>query len=207
MSSRPRTPADVRRRLRQEARFGCCACGSPIFQFHHIVPYADDPHFRPKDMMVLCPNCHDKAGAGVWTVDEQRALKADPFNLQHGHAKGQLVVKQNHLAVDIGGHIFDSPAGDLIRVDGDPLLATALAERLGTLLLSVKLYAEDDTLLATIVENEWISNEPMPWDIEFRYQELSIRSAPRKINLSVNSHDDPVKVRGELWRAGRRLQV
>lgn len=48
-------PLPVKRKLRQEAGFGCCKCGRPIIEYHHIIPYSnDDPHFRVEDMMCLC---------------------------------------------------------------------------------------------------------------------------------------------------------
>lgn len=55
---RPPTPADVERKLRQEAGFGCARCGHPYIEYHHIIPYAEEPHFRAEDMIALCGNCH-----------------------------------------------------------------------------------------------------------------------------------------------------
>ena len=77
MSKRPEVPYPVRRILRQEAGFGCCTCGFPIYQYHHIVPYAHEHHYRPQDMMTLCPNCHAQATAGAMPESEQRHYKAN----------------------------------------------------------------------------------------------------------------------------------
>jgi 5-methylcytosine-specific restriction endonuclease McrA len=54
-------PAHVKRQLRQEAGFGCCVCGYPFYEYHHIREFALDSHHDPKDMMVLCPNHHHQA--------------------------------------------------------------------------------------------------------------------------------------------------
>jgi hypothetical protein len=29
-------PSEIKRQLRQEAGFGCCICGIPIIEYHHI---------------------------------------------------------------------------------------------------------------------------------------------------------------------------
>ena len=81
------TPDPIKRQLRQEAAFGCCVCGFPILQYHHIVQWKDDQHFRPEDMMVLCPNDHDRATKGAFPEAEQRRWKANPYNKERGLAK------------------------------------------------------------------------------------------------------------------------
>ena len=55
---RKNTPEKVKRLLRQEAGFGCASCGHPFLEYHHIIPYEKDQHFRPEDMVCLCGNCH-----------------------------------------------------------------------------------------------------------------------------------------------------
>src|SRR5215469_13568423 len=74
---RPTTPASVERQLRQEAGFGCAKCGHPSIEYHHIIPFAEEQHFRPKDMVALCGNCHpaiSKLGR-----DKQYEIKQAPF--------------------------------------------------------------------------------------------------------------------------------
>ena len=56
------TPEGVKRLLRQEAGFGCARCGHPYLEYHHIIPYKDDQHFRSEDMVCLCGNCHPALG-------------------------------------------------------------------------------------------------------------------------------------------------
>jgi hypothetical protein len=58
-------PAAVKRQLRQEAAFGCCICGHPIYQYHHIRPFEPNHHHDPDDMMLLCPNHHHEATVGA----------------------------------------------------------------------------------------------------------------------------------------------
>jgi hypothetical protein len=206
MPDRPAVPAPIKRQLRQEAAFGCCVCGNPLIQYHHIVPYAEDQHFRPEDMMALCPNHHVAANQGAIAVKDQRKAKTEPYNNAQGHVRGQLYVNQRDTHVNLGGHLFKSSAGVLLQVDSEPLISTALSSD-WRLLLDVRLYGQDDHLLAEIVENEWISHEPLPWDIDFGLQTLSVRSAARKIALGINARAEPVEIRGELWYRGRSLKA
>ena len=41
-------PDRIKRQLRQEAGFGCCKCGFPIYDYHHIVEFSEEKHFRPQ---------------------------------------------------------------------------------------------------------------------------------------------------------------
>jgi len=117
-------------------------------------------------MMVLCPNDHDMATQHVLQETEQRALKATPFNIARGFANGQLSIKQMGSSIDFGGHIFESVAGDLLRINGETLISASVTSE-GSLLLGIRLYDEADSLVAEVSENEWISHDPLPWDIEF----------------------------------------
>jgi hypothetical protein len=73
-----------------------------------------DNHYRPEDMMVLCPNHHVKATKGAMPEAEQRALKANPWNIRHQMAKGPLAVHQDYCAVSLAqchglvkGHVYE----------------------------------------------------------------------------------------------------
>lgn len=105
-NTRPPTPAAVAYQLRREAAFGCCVCGNPIVQYHHIVPYAVEPHFRPEDMMALCPNHHDEANSGAMTARRQRRYKAEPYNHKRGFAQGLLTITGQALTAFLGGNTF-----------------------------------------------------------------------------------------------------
>jgi hypothetical protein len=206
MANRPPTPLPVKRALRQEACFGCCICGNPILQYHHIIPYASEHHFRVEDMMTLCPTDHVKANHEAIDEAEQRLSKAEPFNCVDGKAQGPLYLKQQNTDLQLGSHVFKAGVGDLLRVDGDPLIRAELSDS-GVLLLSLWLYDSDDHLVATILENEWISDDPHPWDIDYGLDRLTIRSAPRSIALMVDVGVEPVAIRGAFWRKGRHLRI
>jgi hypothetical protein len=205
-ASRPTVPETVKLELRQEAGFGCCKCGRPVFEYHHIVEYADEAHFRPVDMMVLCPYCHDEATKGAMTIAEQRSHKTSPFNIRQGMSEGLLKINQDSCELESGSIRFIA-RGDILRVDGEPLLALR-KDAYGALELSVSLYDRDDRLLVRIVRNEWIADEdPLPWDIEADFQYLRIRSKKRDIRLEIDARSRPIALRANLWRKGQNIEL
>jgi hypothetical protein len=137
---RKKIPAAVARELRQEAGFGCCKCGVPILQYHHIIPWSEEEHFRAGDMMVLYPLHHDQATKGAMPEAEQRELKAKPFNIVRRRAQGQLEIKQDYCAADLGT-ITVVGEGSFIKINGEDILSLDMGEK--NLELSLRLYAED----------------------------------------------------------------
>ena len=158
--------------------------------------------------MILCPNHHDEATQGVMLEAEQRELKEKPFNLREGRAEGALSVAQREAEILIGDDYSDPRAVvlrgfiPLLKIEGESLLALQCSQE-GAVLLGARLYGEDDVLLATITDNVWEAIVPMPWDIEFRYRNLTVRSGARKISLDIDTQGERIKVRGRLWRYGR----
>ena len=97
--------------------------------------------------------------------------------------------------------------GDLIRVDGEPLLRLGRNEA-GGLNLTLALYDPDDSLLVRIVDNEWISEtDSAPWDLYANYQYLRIRQQKRDIRLEVDTKQHPIQLRATLWRKGQRIGI
>ncbi len=97
MSERPAIPASVRQQLRREAWHGCCLCGNPFIEYHHILGWQQTGEVAD-EMMVLCPNCHHLATVGALPMAEQRSLKAMPFNRKRGFASRNLSMILRHRA-------------------------------------------------------------------------------------------------------------
>lgn len=200
-----KTPQPVKRQLRREAGFGCCKCGVPILQYHHIIRYADEQHYRPEDMMALCPTCHFEATVGAMSEKTQRQLKARPYNIVHGRAGGLLTVNQTRAAAQIGSNIV---AGDhaLLVVQRFPLLSLRYGED-SQLLISVTLLDDDDAVLARVIDNEWVSGDASAWDIEASFQRLVIREGPGLVRLSLDLRTDPFVLTGKFKKGGLTLQL
>lgn len=201
---RPPIPEEIKRLLRQEARFGCCKCGYPILEYHHIIEYSNAPVHEPKDMMVLCSRCHDRATAHVYLEQDQRVDKDNPFNLRQGLAQGLLEILPGQNEVFLGGNYFDNN-GPLVTVDGEMIVGVTVESNV--LLLSLNLYDQDDKLIGVLDKNEWVVNPSDTWDVETSYQFLRLRQGQRKIQLSVSTVGPRILITGKLWRKGQRIRL
>ncbi|MFB9330103.1 HNH endonuclease [Paenibacillus aurantiacus] len=206
-SDRPRVPLPVARSLRQEAGFGCACCGNPFVEYHHIVPYAVDQHFREADMLALCPYCHHAANIGAMTEHTQREHKRNPYNLKNGRATGQLWVNQSVCTVKLGSLVF-SNNGRILEINGEPIISIEACED-GRVELSLTLYDEQDNLILQIVKNEWIHGDVGVWDFEYGFNKLTLRTKHRSIDLHIDASNpgSPIYIRADLWRLGKAVRV
>ncbi len=156
-------------------------------------------------MMVVCLGHHDPITRGVTSVAEQRRYKENPYNCREGYAAGMLTTEdQGPAQLDIGESVRLIGAGALIEVDDECMLGLSVDSN-GAIELSARLYDRDDRLLAEIDHNEWVAEAPLPWDIDFDYRYLAIRSRPRQIRLEFDARQAPMRIRGELWRRGGQV--
>jgi hypothetical protein len=194
-------PARVKRSLRQEGGFGCCFCGHPFFEYHHIIPFAERQEHRPADMMIVCPIDHHRATVGALTERQQREAKRSPFNVRRGFADGTLNVTTEQLAVEVGSNVLVG-AGFKFVVDGEPLLSLR-RDAAGHLLVSLDVFDADDQLLLAVIENEWVTGDPTLWDFEFAYNRLTLRGKEREIAISIDARQPVVQLAGKLCRKGQ----
>ena len=198
--NRPATPAGVKRQLRQESGFGCSFCGHPFVQYHHIIPWREDQHFRPEDMMVVCPNCHHLCTTDAISQREQRASKNRPKNVADGFVRGRLYVNNKEPFVWIGGgKAVNTP--ELIRVGGIPILRVIFDPKDGRALVSARMYDANGIPFAVVENNEWVVSIPKIWDLEVFPRSAKISEKPQEISLSVRTQDDGVRLTG-VWNIG-----
>lgn len=198
-------PSEVKRALRVESGFGCCKCGQPFIEYHHIVPFATQPHHRLEDMMALCPIHHHQATVGAADDACQRSWKERPFNIERGFADGQLLIASKVLALEVGTNLLVG-RGVRFAVDSEPLL-NVRSDGTGRLLLSLSLFDRSDKLRLLVVDNEWLTGEPIPWDLEYGFNSLKLRNTSAGISLAVDARSSPIRVRGEFSKNGQRFQV
>ena len=201
---RPPVPEPVKRELRQESGFGCCVCGFPFIEYHHIIPYSEETHFRPEDMMALCPNCHSRVTANAMTITEQCDYKKKPYNIKRGYVSGLLHCLSQVPIISFGSFGFLSE-GILISIDEHPVLSLSMTD--GRLEISCELYDENNIHIASVVGNEWISHTPLPWDLQFKYRHITIRQKNRDIRLVIDVQQEPIILRADFWYNGANLRL
>lgn len=202
---RPDIPREVKRLLRQEAGFGCCRCGHPFIQYHHIVPWAEDQHFRPADMMVLCGQCHPLCTVNAIPQSEQRALKTRPKNIVDNLVRGMLFVNTSELSVNLaGGKAVETP--NLLSLSGQNVLSAKRDSEHGRVLISASIHDQTGNVVASLHDNEWSMIPDTVWDFETYPLHSTIRLAPREIAFAVDVRNDEVNLRGKWFHRGSVIE-
>jgi hypothetical protein len=191
-------PLPIRRSLRQEADFGCCKCGNPIIEYHHILGRNNGHNIE--DMMALCPTCHHSIDS--YTENNQRAFKRNPYNKSNENQSGNLIISQGVCAVSTGS-ITLLGDGPLITQQ-DKTYVSVFVNESDILEISISLYDKDQNLILEIDRNEWKKGDIELWDIEFisASKILKIREKKGKINLEINASQVPVIIKGDFWIDG-----
>jgi hypothetical protein len=203
--TRPDVPNLVKRQLRQEAGFGCCRCGHPFIQYHHIIPWAEDQHFRPDDMMVLCGQCHPLCTVGAITETEQRAIKTRPKNLVDNKVRGQLFVNATELVVNLGGGTaVETPR--LLVFSGETVLAARMDKENGRVLLSANIHDKTGQIIARLEDNEWSMAPDNVWDFEVFPLHAKVRQGQRDVAFAVDVRNDQIDLRGKWFHKGQNIE-
>ena len=199
---RPALPRKVARQLRQEAGFGCARCGHPYVEYHHIIPWAKEQHFRPEDMIAVCSNCHvaiSKLGR-----DTQREFKAKPYNIANGRAKGALEYDKSDLCFKIGGNWYEDTRV-ILRLCNTPLISCRLEQ--GQAMISVLMLDETLHQILVIEDNEITFRTDDLWDFEYAHNYVVARSAPRDLALLVDFRGDEATIEGKFQVGNQKVEL
>jgi hypothetical protein len=203
MTNNHTIPTAVKLELRQESYFGCCKCGNPIIEYHHIIPLEENEHDRVIDMMCLCPTHHKEAE--VTRREDQRILKTNPHNKEKEYVNGMFFIDQAVPIVNIGGNIIRNN-GPMLMIDDQDILSMFCSNDNRTD-LTVNLFDESDDSVLRISKNEWESGNYLAWDIEYKLNYIKVRHKERDIALQLDAGCNPVKLTGTLWYKKQKFTI
>lgn len=196
------TPAPVKRKLRQEAGFGCAKCGHPYIEYHHIVPYAEGQHFRPEDMVALCGNCHPAVSR--LGRDCQYKIKLDPHNVRKKIFKGALEYDKRDLIFKVGGNWYENTPVILQFVD-IPIISCSLNE--GQAKVSLNLLDKNGEIILAVKENDVIFRIDDLWDFEYAHNLAVARYGPRDIALRMDFRKPEAVIEGKIWLGNQQVRL
>jgi hypothetical protein len=210
---RPPIPGPVKRAVRQECAFGCVICGLPLYEYDHIVPYAEVEEHQVANLVLLCDLHHREKTNGLLPVEDVRAAREHPANAQTGESAGYtLHYSHDSCEANIASNVYVTPqlaeralTAPLI-VDDTPIVMFRMQD--GHLLLTVRLFDAINELLVQIVDNELIYSVD-PWDVEFQGLTLTVRAGQGDIFVRM-TFDPPSRVqidRGHIWRNGVEMTL
>lgn len=193
-------PTKIRKALRREAFFGCAECGSPILEYHHIIPFAEENLHRPEHMIALCPTHHRSFGK----MQRKKCydLKINPRNKRENAIKGLL---GNDVEIDrimMGSNIYvDTPI--IFSYYNKPIISYRFED--GQFLLSTYLPGRDFWPDLYIKDNDMIVSSNSLLDVDFRTNYLKIvRSDGGYVEIDIRKNTAAVaaefSIQGEWYR-------
>ena len=200
--NRPKTPAHVELKLRQEAGFGCAACGCPITDYHHIIEWSEKPHFDVADMVALCPNHHREFGKRA--AKHAYRLKQNPHNLKFGRIKGFLGGNGIQKAIRMGGMLVKN-CNSVLAYSKVPIFSYRMID--GEINLSAFLPNEHFWPEIEVHDNSISAILGDFWDIEFKTNWIKFRRAKGDIFLEIDFRGENVTIDGNFSIRGQQITL
>lgn len=196
--ARPEIPLPMKRAVRQRCGFGCVVCGMPLYEYEHLLGWAEVKRHVAAEITLLCDQHHREKTSGLLPADAVAAANSQPFNLRMGVSKPyDLHYSGSFCEAIVGGNSFtttDAGYGTsmaAIVIDGTPMLGFVLAD--GHLLLHMNLFSETNELVLSIRNNELVYSVS-PWDVRLVGRRLEIREASGQFLVDI-SFEPPNVVR------------
>lgn len=215
MTLRPPISAAIKRQVRQRCGFGCVLCGSPIFDYDHIVQFSESPQHDIENLTLLCPQHHREKSSLRLSVASVEEANRNPYNRRMSAATRPWSLDffcTNEFTLSLGGmSVVSPPMKDAsvtvpLYIDDRPIIFFRREE--DRIYLFMSLYDSRNNLVLQIDENEVVLNSHQ-WDIEIEGQTLTIRSGARQLVLRMTVIPDSGVVidRGDLFHNGIHLRI
>ncbi len=187
-------PEPVAREVRQRCGFGCIFCGCMIYEYHHFdPPFADATAHNANGIALLCDTHHGLTKRHKLTTVQVRDAYRHPKCLSRGFSHEPLHLEAGNFRIELGG-LRATNVGTILRIFGEPLLCVERAEtQQSPLRLSARFYDASDRdgkLPILSIEQNRLEHEESVlnaaagnWDIVSQGQEITIRSALRRIEM------------------------
>lgn len=179
-------PEPIKRAVRQRCGFGCVICGAAIYQYEHFSPEFDDAEsHEAAGITLLCGSHHDQKTRGRLSRDAVIEANENPFCLRRGFSDELFDIGTEPISVQVGTATFTN-VQHLIAINWIPVLSLKPAETAGEpARLSADFTDSTGRGLLRIRDNE-IQALATNWDITTVGKQITIRSAPRDIALSIS---------------------
>lgn len=206
-------PLPIQREVRQRCGYGCVICGLPLYEYDHLLGWANVRRHVADEITLLCDQHHREKGAGLLPAEVIVEANKYSYNRKTGISKPyDLHYSGNECEIVMGGNSFRTANGGYgtlllpVSVDGTPLLAFILGD--GHLLLNVNVFDEYNQLVLQINNNQLVQFAS-PWDIQLVGRNLLIREAERKILIDI-TFEPPERIvinRGRFLRNGVEILI
>lgn len=179
-NSREPIPEAIKREVRQRCGFGCVICGLPLYEYEHMLEWANVKRHKADEITLLCREHHGQKTSGLLPVKDVINADKNPHNLKEGVSKSLLLNYSGNtdISFKFGKSILpypDLPEGAMvipIVIDDIPIISFTIKS--GNLFINFLAFDETNELIFQIVENEVVYSTEQ-WDIEWISNRLTIR--------------------------------
>lgn len=100
-------PLSVQREVRQRGGLGCVICGLPLYEYDHMLGWANVIRHVADEITLLCRLHHGEKTRGLLPAAVVEAANANPFSLHTGVSTGHpLHFSGDACEVEIGSNRF-----------------------------------------------------------------------------------------------------
>jgi len=197
-------PLQIQRQLRKECFFGCALCGSPLLKYAHIVPYNRIQAFLPENMISLCPPHYDEYDSGDLSESYLRDAKKDPHNKLQ--PKDAFFVESQELVINVGKSKFINTHRILVVDDFD--LITITRDNGKYFLLDINFFDKINNMIATVIENSWVSENSIGWNINYSPQKyLTIQNPQRSVTFEITIENTELFITAMMYYNSYPIRV
>lgn len=213
MNNRPAIPATIKREVRQRCGFGCVICGSPIYEYEHMVEWSKTHHHKADELTLLCSQHHAEKTKKLLPIAKVKAANDNPFNLSTQFSSPQsLYYDGKDFKLRLGDSVStfsdlkDGQTFSPFAIDGQPVVS--FTNDSGNILLNIEFRDDLGTTILLINNSELVYSVGL-WDIEWVGRTLTLREGLRKIFLElVLAPPNMVSInRGSLHYNGIELEI
>jgi hypothetical protein len=191
-------PDPIKRAIRQRCGFGCVLCGLPLYEYDHLLGWANVHRHVAEEITLLCDQHHRERTNGLLPDADVASANQNPFNLRSGVSRPyDLHYSGAECAAQFGNNTFaveDQGYGTVlvpIVIDGMAPVVFTLAD--GHLMLSVTLFDQANRVVLQIDQNQLIHTVDH-WDVEFAGRTLVIRAGQGDVFIDM-TFEPPNKIR------------
>jgi len=106
---RPSIPVAIKRAVRKECGFGCVICGAPVFQYDHILDFAEVKDHTIENLALLCPTHHQDKTSNRLPRGVVAKYRAAPVNLNREISSAhKWFFGGASVQFAIGGNIYET---------------------------------------------------------------------------------------------------
>ncbi len=182
-------PDPIKRVVRQRCGFGCVICGKPLYEYDHLLGWANVHRHVADEITLLCDQHHRERTNGLLPAAGVASANQNPFNLRLGVSPPyDLHYSGYECVANFGNNVFtveDRGYGTILVpliIDGMAPVVFTLAD--GHLLLSVTLFDEANRAVLRIDQNQLMYTIDQ-WDIEFAGRALTIRAGRGDVFIDI----------------------